>query len=154
MGPKSGSGLLQAVAGVQQKKNRAIKFHGHGHRRFPAQFSCPHEFPEEVGLKPETVVPVQAAVDLPAALILKLTDQQQPAEADISLRNVLDEKEGNRLILAGQLNLDRTLWGVLYGSARYFRYLGMAWSWKYSCARWKQASTMASKIARLLAKWL
>ena len=46
-------------------------------------------------------------------------------EADISLRNVLDEKEGNRLILAGQLNLDRTLWGVLYGSARYFRYLGM-----------------------------
>ena len=50
---------------------------------------------------------------------------EQPVEADISLRNVLDEKEGNRLILAGQLNLDRTLWGVLYGSARYFRYLGM-----------------------------
>lgn len=50
---------------------------------------------------------------------------EQPVEADVSLRNVLDEKDGNRLVLAGQANLDRTLWGVLYGSARYFRYLGM-----------------------------
>lgn len=49
---------------------------------------------------------------------------EQPVEADLCLRNVLDEKDGNRLILSGHISLDRTMWGVLYGSARYFRYLG------------------------------
>lgn len=49
---------------------------------------------------------------------------EQPVETDLFLRNILDEKDGNRLILSGNISLDRTLWGVLYGSARYFRYLG------------------------------
>ena len=50
---------------------------------------------------------------------------EQPVEAVVSVRNILNGKDGNRLALSGQVNLDRTLWGVLYGSARYFRYLGM-----------------------------
>lgn len=49
---------------------------------------------------------------------------EQPVEADVHLRDALDEKDGNRLILSGHISLDRTLWGVLYGSARYFRHLG------------------------------
>lgn len=50
---------------------------------------------------------------------------EQPVEAEVSVRNILDAKSGNKLAVAGQINLDRTLWGVLYGSARYFRFLGM-----------------------------
>lgn len=50
---------------------------------------------------------------------------EQPVEADLYLRNALDEQDGNHLSLSGRISLDRTLWGVLYGSARYFRYLGM-----------------------------
>lgn len=46
---------------------------------------------------------------------------EHPVEADVSVRNL----SGDRLSLAGSLDLDRTRWGVCYGSARFFRYLGM-----------------------------
>lgn len=50
---------------------------------------------------------------------------EQEVESVVTLCNLPDEKTGDKLSLAGQINLDRTRWGVLYGSARYFRFLGM-----------------------------
>ena len=52
---------------------------------------------------------------------LRLLDTEQDIECDVSLRN-LPKKE---LGLYCQFTLDRTRWGVKYGSARFFRFLGM-----------------------------
>ena len=52
---------------------------------------------------------------------VKLRGSMNPLEANLALRNVQD----NMLSLTGQVQFDRTKWGVLYGSARFFRFLGM-----------------------------
>lgn len=52
---------------------------------------------------------------------LALRGHEQVVAGLVSLRNLDD----NKLSLAGQIDLDRTRWGVLYGSARFFRFLGM-----------------------------
>lgn len=46
---------------------------------------------------------------------------EQPVEGPVSVRNLADDK----LSVSGQINLDRTKWGVLYGSSRFYRFLGM-----------------------------
>ena len=42
-------------------------------------------------------------------------------ECDVELRNL----DGDELGMSCQLVWDRTLWGVRYGSARFFRFMGM-----------------------------
>lgn len=52
---------------------------------------------------------------------LKIRNKVEFIEANLALRNL----EDGGLSLAGQIQLDRTRWGVLYGSARFFRFLEM-----------------------------
>lgn len=53
--------------------------------------------------------------------ILNIKGREHEAEGEVALRNLSD----GRLAMSGQINLDRTLFGVLYGSARFFSFLGM-----------------------------
>lgn len=52
---------------------------------------------------------------------LKLLRTERALECDAALRNLPEKQLG----LFCQLNWDRTLWEVKYGSARFFRFLGM-----------------------------
>ncbi len=52
---------------------------------------------------------------------LRILRTEKDIECNVSLRN----QEDGGLGLTCQLTMDRTLWGVHYGSARYYRFLGM-----------------------------
>lgn len=51
--------------------------------------------------------------------LARIRNKEDFIEGDLSIRNLDD----GMLSLAGQVRLDRTRWGVLYGSARFFRFL-------------------------------
>lgn len=53
--------------------------------------------------------------------MLKIRGHEQLVEGDLSVRNLPEKK----LSISGLVSLDRTRWGVLYGSAKLFRFLGM-----------------------------
>lgn len=53
--------------------------------------------------------------------VLHLLDKKETIECDVSLRNL----PKNQLGLFCRYTMDRTRWGVKYGSARFYRFLGM-----------------------------
>ncbi len=81
-------------------------------------------FPE-AALRVVDLTPLDSAVDalpnytMSATLVIKGNEQQ--VEGKVSVRNLAD----GGLSLCGQLEIDRTRWEVLYGSSRFFRFLGM-----------------------------
>lgn len=79
----------------------------------------------EATVKVASLQPVDgAAASLPnyyARGAFAIKGKEHAVEGPLAVRNLPD----GRLSIAGRINLDRTIWGVLYGSARFFRFLGM-----------------------------
>ena len=81
-------------------------------------------FPE-AKLRVLELTPLENAVDgLPnyfMSAALDLRGNEQTVEGKVSVRNLAD----GGLSMTGQLDIDRTRWGIIYGSSRFFRFLGM-----------------------------
>lgn len=64
-------------------------------------------------------VPTSATHEVSGELLLRGVRKPLTFPATVS------ERPGERLAVEAHFELDRTRWGVIYGSARFFRYLGM-----------------------------
>jgi len=87
-----------------------------------------------VSLFPEAALEGMALTPLPGATattpnyrlaaLFALRGVRRKLGLNVAVRRIGDADGPGGLALAGHMDLDRTRWGVLYGSARFFRHLG------------------------------
>ena len=91
--PDQRPGLLEAVAGMDPHEHGPVELRRHRQRVLPAELPGVHQDGKNVRLHRNALVPVQLPVDVPAAGLGILADQQQPPEPGVP-GVVKEEAEG------------------------------------------------------------